>query len=484
MKRPHALLLILLLALWALAWGMRLRGLPAATVGSDSLGQFLAALGLLRGGGLPHPPNPEGGHSLWLMVLPLLPLADSLQGLLRLRFALGALVAPLCGLAAWLLAEARGRFPAALAAGVVVALDPGLIDTLIVAFRGYGAPELLALATVGGALALRGRRGGLALAGLSLLAATGQHPFAAGAGLGALLCAPLLGPSLSTTERRLTLALGLLFLLPRLHHLAWLADCGPGAWACWARVASGSAEAETPLREMLRRAANDRILVEGWLPWPALALGLLLLLPRQDAPGRGLRRWALGSLLGVLALGLLAHSLRPYHLRLAMPALAVAAAVGLSRFPLLPLVWVGLCGVDWLPRQPLLPAAPPAAEADALARKLALLPGPVWVDAVYFGHPVGLESAPVVLAAVLQGQDPDGLRMAENGGLVLIVNGYEACRGPLSPLDSGQGWVALSFADRQAARAWLATQPPPTAIGGAMDWSGRLHPDAPPIPPW
>ena len=202
MKRPHALLLTLLLALWALAWGMRLRGLPAATVGSYSLGQFLAALGLLRGGGLPHPPNPEGGHSLWLMVLPLLPLADSLQGLLQLRFALGALVAPLCGLAAWLLAEDRGRFPAALAAGVVVALDPGLIDTLIVAFRGYGAPELLALATVGGALALRGQRGGLALAGLSLLAATGQHPFAAGAGLGALLCLPLIGPGLSTVQHR------------------------------------------------------------------------------------------------------------------------------------------------------------------------------------------------------------------------------------------------------------------------------------------
>ena len=83
----------------------------------------------------------------------------------------------------------------AVAAGAVLALDVGLVDTLGSSFRGYGAPEWLAVATLGGALVVAGRAWGIALAVLGLVAASGQHPFATGAALGGLLALPGLLPA-------------------------------------------------------------------------------------------------------------------------------------------------------------------------------------------------------------------------------------------------------------------------------------------------
>ena len=73
-KRRALWLSLLLLGTWGLASWIRLRALGGATAGSDATGQYLAGLTLGRGA-LPSPPNPEGGHSLWLMVWPLTQLA-------------------------------------------------------------------------------------------------------------------------------------------------------------------------------------------------------------------------------------------------------------------------------------------------------------------------------------------------------------------------------------------------------------------------
>ena len=80
------------LAAWILAVLWRLRALHQVSIGSDSLGQFLPGLSPLS---FPPPPNPEAGFALWVTAAPLVTLAGSLEGLFALRFALGALIAPL-----------------------------------------------------------------------------------------------------------------------------------------------------------------------------------------------------------------------------------------------------------------------------------------------------------------------------------------------------------------------------------------------------
>ena len=136
-------------AVFGLALMLRLRHLDEVTLGSDSLGQFLSSWSVLYGG-TPVPPNPEGGHSLWVLGLPCVLGADTLKQVFTLRFVLGALVAPL---GAWathrLSSSTRLSWLAGALAGLVLAWDPGLVDTLVVSFRGYGAPELIALAMVG-----------------------------------------------------------------------------------------------------------------------------------------------------------------------------------------------------------------------------------------------------------------------------------------------------------------------------------------------
>ncbi len=481
--RPPLLPLILLLGgLWILAAGARLDAIADATVGSDALGQYAVALQVLLGGGWPHPPNPEGGHSLWLMALPLVPFAGSLEELYRLRFIVAALVAPLGALAAWLLAAPRARGAAAVAAGVVLALDVGLVDTLVSSFRGYGAPELLALATVGLALALTGRPWGLPLAGAAVVGATGQHPFAAGAALGALAALPGAAQGVDRRWRWATAATIAALCLPRLAHLAWLADCGDGAWACLGRVASGSAEPDTPRTEMLRRLFNDRVLVEGWWPWPLMAVGLAMLATRPVSGRRPLLGWALGTVAGVLAIGLSASSLRPYHARLAMPALAVAAAVGLSRSGRLPLALAVAALAQWAPGR-----ATPATggigpgDVDRVARRvLAVSPGPVQIEAAWWGRPVGLEPLAVSLAAWLQADRGDRrarLTPAPDASVVLLAHDPpEAALAGLpdaaTRLDLGLAQpVGLWFPSTESAAQWRADYGSP-AVTDAGEWAG------------
>lgn len=470
-----------LVACFAVALQLRLPAVPAATTGSDGLGPFLVALQVWQGGGWPHPPNPEGGHSLWLLQLPLLPFARSLEGLFALRFGVGALAAPLAGAAAAVWAHPGRRVGAAAAAGAWIALDPGLVDTLTSSFRGYGAPELLAAATLCAAVALqRPHRGPLLAAAAALLvAASGQHPFATGAALGGALALAALAP-----DRRAlawTLGVGALACAPRLHHLTWLASCGEGAVTCLGHVASGSAEPGTPLLQMLQRAFHDRILVEGWWPWPVAALGAGLLAWRPAHPRRALLLWAVGGLVGVLAMGLLAHSLRPYHLRIVAPLLAVAAAVGLSRLPGAAWLLVGASALLWAPPPSPSPSGWGPREVDATTALL-LEAGdpPVSLQAAWWDHPDGLDPTAVALSAWVQGRagpltaDPDA---------PVILLAHDVHFPSIEHLPPGSGWLdkggrrplVLQFSNAAALRGWLDEYPPKRATT-AREWAGYLLP--------
>ena len=450
-------------------------------VGSDVLGGAWAAAAVWHGGA-PVPPNPEGGHSLWIFALPGLLLARStetgLVGLAVLRVAAGALVAPV---GAALAARLAPRAPAAAGAfaGLALALDPGLDDTLRVAFRGYHAPELLAVAGLWAARARdaaqpRAALGWLGAAAAAAVGAAGQHPLAAAAVPGVLLLAwaPRAGAGWGAVARARpgwAIAVGLLLfalIAARLHHLVRLAGCPDGAWACLGAVAAGSHE-DLGAPALLRRALHDRLLVEGGVPWLILGLGLLVAGRRALPAGV--------AVAGVVGLGLAVSSLRPYHLRIPQAAVVAGAAAGLARLhPAAPLVGALALG-PWGARRPTGPDPAGPARADALGAVLASTAGPIRVEAAFYGSPVGLDAGAVVLSAWLQGAPAAAFSTAPGVPVVLVINGPMPPGAPL-PVAVAGDVALLRFADLSAARAFLAAHPPLMA-GGSFDWARALAVD-------
>jgi len=478
---------VALLALWALATGVRWRHLHEVTLGSDALGQFLGAWTVISGGA-PVPPNPEGGHSLWLWGLPCVLGGSSLEQVFAIRFALGALVAPVGALAAALLSGGRRRaWLAGALAGVVLAWDPGLVDTLVVSFRGYGAPELISMALLGAAV---GGRLGFAMGAVAFVGATGQHPMSTGVGLGLLA---LLAVGKDRKHIILVAVVAGLCALPRLHWLWQLGSCGAGLFECLGNVATGSAEPGVAASEMLRRAFWDRGVVELGLG-ASLAVLAGVVAAATHRHGRRIALAAVLAVVGVLAIGLAIQGLRPYHLRAAMPVLVVAAAVGLSLRPAWLLVAGGclmLGGLRWTA-----PLGPPGdlAAVDALGQALVAETGVVRVEAAWFGDPVGVEPAGVVLAARQAGLGADQLTVDPAAPVVLLVNlpdGENALSAPprhaaldLIARREVQGtWVA-SFDTVDDARAWVAQAPtPPVVTGGSFDWVKAMLPGVGSYPP-
>jgi len=379
----------------------------------------------------------------------------------------------------------RSRWLAGLLAGLILAWDPGLVDTLVVSFRGYGAPEFVAMALLGAGV---GGRIGASVTAAAAIAATGQHPMAAGLGLGML---GLLG-RWTRTEWRWALGVGVLAVLPRLVWLWSLGSCGAGLAECLASVATGSAEPEVARLVMLRRAFWDRFVVE-MRPGASVALALGAGAALIDKRTRSLGVVVLVGCAGVIALGLVVQGFRPYHLRAVMPLMAVALAVSVGLRPWL-LLGVGLSislgGIRW--------AAPPAPDGgvrgvDAVGRVVATLDEPVQVEAAWFGDPVGLEPGAVVLSARQHGLSPARQLRADGAGVVLLlvnlpdgssVDGLVELDRTFSVLDD----VAQRELDRvrilrasslDEARGWLNdTTPPPVVVGGSFDWVKAFAPAA------
>ncbi|HCH65569.1 MAG TPA: hypothetical protein DFR83_22390 [Deltaproteobacteria bacterium] len=470
-----------MLAMWAVAGAIRWQHLQEATLGSDALGQFLAAWTVLSGGA-PVPPNPEGGHSLWLLGLPCVLIGRSLEGVFAVRFVLGALVAPLGAAAAWVWAPpSRTRWLGAVVTGLMLAWDPGLVDTLVVSFRGYGAPELVALALLAAGL---GGRLGAGIAGASAVAATGQHPMAAGLALGVVGLVGRWG------RQEWQWALGCLVVaaLPRLVWLWSLGSCGAGFMECLGTVATGSAEPDVDRLTMLKRAFWDRFVVETG-PGVALALGVGLLVGLWERHTRSLTAVVLLAGLGVLLLGLGIQGLRPYHLRALMPFLAVAVGCVISVRPALLVALAGCVvglGIRWTA-----PSAPDGGVrgVDAFGAALASVDVPMQVEAVWFGDPVGVEPGAVVLSARQHGLDPARQLVVDGSGpVVLIVNladdptaaGLVQDARIWPELDAAATWPdvrVLRAESLDEARAWLqSTDPPPVVAGGSFDWVKAFKP--------
>lgn len=449
-----------MIALWGIAAWARLRAVEHAIVGSDSLGPYLQAQAALLGH-LPRPPNPESGDALWMLAVPLVAWADSLSMLFNTRFILGGVVAPLAFAAAWHWTDddvrpAR-RWAAALTAGLLMAFDPGLIDTLVSGARTYGAPELIGLMTLGIALTMRGYTHGLMVVLVGLIWGAGHHPLAAGAGLGLVLMWP---SRLDRGVKRWALGLGAVLVIPRLLRIADMLACGEGPVACLKRVAqSNNVGAGQPI-DQLNVALHDRFLVDwGTGTWIVLA-GVLAVLMCQRKDHRGAGVFALASLAGLMLIGLSNGYLRSYHLRIVAVPLAVAAGLGLARVWILAPIGAAVAVFHWQAQLIVGPDPGAVMRHDTIAAELP--EGPKWVDRVWWSGPPSLDASGVVLSGQLQGKH--GFVLDPNAPMILL-NVDEA------------GWSTQTFPSSSAARTWLIQQDrDPHQLGGAYDWATIIDP--------
>lgn len=464
------------LTLWALAAVVRLREIDQVIVSSDSLGPYLRAFSL-SWSWIPRPPNPESGDGLWLLAWPLVQSAGSLVALMELRLVLGGLVAPAAFLAAWALvpdtAPRLQRWTAALTAGLLVAVDTGLVDTLISGARSYGAPELVGLATAALAWALRGHRWAAVLGAILLVLAVDHHPLAAGMGLALLAWHRPLRASLDRRSLVMAGILGGAFALPRVVRTGAQALCGEGPIQCLAGIAQSNVPEDVDRMAVIGTALHDRFAVDlGWI-WPALLLGLILTLRRPATRAAG--TWALGGLAGLLLLGMVVGYVRPYHLRIVAVPLAVAAALGLSRWwPACLALCIGAGVWGWTER-PVGPDPGALARADAIAAEVVEVEGTLWVDQVWWDGPPRVDAPAVVLSAVLSGTDPSRFQLDPDATMILLTSAGPPA--PWPPLMEGPGWRVHPVPGSAAAKAWVEERTHgPHSKGGALDWAAALHP--------
>lgn len=452
--------LLTMLGLWAVAAWHRLRVLDHAVVGSDSLGPYLQAQAALFGN-FPRPPNPESGDALWLTMVPMVAAADSLVQLFSFRFALGGVVAPLGFAAAYHWTSetrsAQRRWAAALTAGIFLAFDPGLVDTLVSGARSYGAPEFVGAFTLAMALSLRGVPWAPAAGLVSLVFAIGHHPLAMGM---AIALVPFLR-QLHRIHGGRTLQkaawIGALAAVPQAARLGSLAACGEGIKECLARVAQSNVGEPVAWTELMRVSLHDRFAVDfkGTAAVMIVGVGLALICRQKDHRKAGL--FAIVGLIGVLGMGLANGYIRSYHLRIAAVPIAAVAAIGLAR------VWplAGVASIAFvmthMDRLPVGPDPGAMTRQDEVATTLPS--GPLWVDRVWWSGQPTLDASAVVLSGWLDGRRDFQLG---NATPFVLLNVGSPAKEPDIKL----------FATASDARTWIEEQSiAPHQTGGAYDWA-------------
>jgi len=455
-----------MLALWGVAAWHRLKVLNETVIGSDSLGPYLQAQAALFGN-LPRPPNPESGDALWFLMLPFVALAENLSELFALRFCVGALVAPLGFAAAyhWLspTVQSTRRWAASITAGIFLAFDPGLLDTLVSGARSYGAPELMGATTLLLAMGLRQYPWALPLMAVTFVAAVGHHPLALGMALGGMVMISSLHRANGGRTIKLALILGGIACIPRILRLAAIMNCGESILGCLGQVAQSNIVEPEPWSTLVFKAVHDRWVVDldvaGWL----LLAGLLSLLLCTEKEHRKAAHWAIFGTIGILLIGVLNGYVRSYHLRITAVPVAVAAAMGLSRaWP----VALMASGVFIWRTHALLPVGP---DPGALARQ-DLVTGQLpqqalWVDRIWWDGIPRLDPSAVVLSGWLQGRR--NFQLDRNTAFILLENHNKE-----------SGWNVLEFTNAKAARLWFDEQQrTPHQRGGAYDWATIAEPN-------
>lgn len=361
------------------AVALRLREVDAIVVLADGMGPYLTATASPVN---LHPHAPPYGWALYGPYAAVLALASSLRGAAVGLAVLHALAAPLAALCAGRL----GGLGAAVVAGGLVAVDPGLLDTLTSGAETYLAPVWIGLLTW---LVLQAReRPNLAIgAGLAWACAVMNHPLA----LATLPLVLLAGPSWRTA---LGLGLGAAALIP--SALGWWHAGGTGL------------DDGAPLHAL-----------PAWLAQGGPVAGLLAVSAVAGLLGRRTRPLAL-AVWACLALlcgaGVALGYLRDHHLRLlTVPLAACVGGFGHRG------VWLGLLCLRW-PASHVPPEDKPHRPgtlglATALTTAIAELPDPVLVDGAWVSGTPAAEPSAVLLDLALRGHE-----VGPGGSLVVIVS--------------------------------------------------------------
>lgn len=434
--RPAALM-----ALWAIAAWLRVGDLGQASALGDAIHPWWAALreGLPRAHAAPYG---------WGLVMPyklcLIGAGDLWSAVQRMAI-IHAAAAPL---AAWLSWRLSGRALSAAVVGAVVALDPGLLDTVRSGAEGYLAPVLLG----GMVLLTTAKRPGLAALALpTWAAAVMHHPMA-------LAAAPLLlGLSWRHPAVRTGAGVAMLMLLP-------------GGMRMLGEGLPGGAGQGPPL------LALGAYLDQGGPLASIVLLGPLLGLVSPLTRRVSARTLAALALLG--ALGLFGGYLRDHHLRL----LTIPAIVGWAAVP-----WPGVAaivlGMLW-PRGQASPAELPNQPGTlGLARVMvdqvvAEVPPPLVVDGAWLSGGPAASPAAIMLDLHLRGWTASDLNTGHT--VVLIVSADRPDIQALSP--EGLGMLrgerhALLFGPPSEVRRWSVGHCG-DKLGGAWAALSVLHPDA------
>ena len=448
-------LLLAVAAVWAVAIAARWTRLPEASALGDSLGPWLVGA---RGPWQTHPHAPPYG---WLLAVPhaaILWGAQDLWSAFAAIRVIDAVVAPILTLAVARHSRSTAR---GLAAGLLMALDPGLLDTATSGAEAYQAPvaiALVVLATTAG----RARWG----------------PWlAAGASCWAWMCHPLA-----------------LVVSPLLLRIRWRQ--APGA------VLAGSAVMASHLVYLLRaagEASSDTptlplLALDAWVDQAGPLIVVFALAGLGLWRQRGMLLSIGLSLLLLVGAGTKLGYLRDHHLRLLSPAVAMglAGVHPLASLPVLALT------ARW-PDDPLdRPGGDRRPGSLGLLHKVSaeLLAArdpsrPLVVDGVTDHGVLAVEPGGVMLDLWLRGVPASQLDVQSSGDVAVILSGRRRHPWLDSPADHGlqriggrdtwsvylgrptqlQAWSEADCADRAA-----ADRPLPR-VGGAWDGLAIFHPE-------
>ena len=379
---------------YAVAIWSRYRYIDSVQIYSDSLSPYLAATKVLHTG-FSDPPNPESDHWLWVTAIPQVIFSGSLRELFLFRLGISALVAPIGFLTALELCRVKNiesRFLIGLIVGMILSFDVGLIDTYLSSFRGYMAPEWVALSFVFFVYAISREQKWLNV--LSLLCipiAGGHHPLA----LGIVLCSLLYVKKL----RFMIVVVLILGFSGRIFWLWEILKCDTGGFACVLEIASGSSEQMSYL-DILRRIWDDRIWGEMGLWGIFYIIGIYI--PWFHRKIQHVDVWVCLSLIGVMLLGLSLSTLRPYHLRILSVPLIVVAVVNISQLQRYAYILVGIIWFLTSPKQIQTGHNIGIAFHDTQGKFLLSRQQPFWLEGTIESEQK-CSSSGVVLSAYLQG---------------------------------------------------------------------------------
>lgn len=449
MKRDNALLFTILVITWGVATAARWTRLPEASALGDALGPWLVGA---RGPWSTTPHAPPYG---WLLAVPhaaLVRVCPDLWTATAALRAIDALVAPLC---AWTVWRHRRSVPGTLAVGLLVGLDPGLIDTATSGAEAYQAPVAVAalvLATTHG----RARWGPWLAAGAFCWAVM-AHPLA-------LVASPLL---LLVSWRRAPAAL-----------LGLTIGLGPHA----ARLASSAAGIESP--ELPSVTAFSAWFQQGGAVAAAIGTGLVVGWGARATRSQTAATWAGVGLLAIAGARL--GYLRDHHLRI----LTAPAAAGLRVLPGAAVLAGTLAVVRW-PDDPLEQRGGGRRPgtlgllhrvSSVVANDLAQTPGRRIVDGMVLSGVPAVEPGGVLLDLWLRGVDPKRIDVPQDtvDKVILVVSSRRGSapltEGALDRLDGWDTW-ALRSGSLSEVREWTQSVcTPDTRTGGAWDGLALLHP--------